>query len=67
MGVHAHSLGETMVLCMASFETCAAKIWNIDMYEKTDHMGVYEPKMSPHICFMFRSYLELQLECYQNN
>ena len=27
----------------------------------------YEPKMSAHICFMFRIYLELHLECYWNN
>ena len=27
-------------------------------------MTPYEPKMVARICFMFRIYLELQLECY---
>ena len=32
------------------------------------HCGwMYEPKMSAHICFMLRIYLELHLECYRNN
>ena len=32
-----------------------------------DGCQLYEPKMSSHIYFMLRSYLELQLECYRNN
>ena len=32
-----------------------------------DGRQLYEPKMSAHICFMLRSYLELYLESYRNN